>query len=161
MIDRQGEAAAARGDLIATAGYAAARAGWTVFGSEEISRAAAGQTSSRLGVGFEILAAVPVVGVAARGTIVLGKFPEYIKLADDIGAKRFSIPTSVWNRMSASDQWAANQKFLDRAISRGDEVRLSNRVGNVQDVNGAFRQELDYLIANGYRLSSDGTRMIR
>lgn len=137
-----------------------------------------GQPGDGIGAGFEVLAAAPVVGLAARGavaakstatvvgrsargTIVLGKFPDYIKLADDIGANRFSIPTSVWNRMSAADQWAANRKFLDRAISRGDEVRLSNRVGNVQDVNGAFRQELDYLIANGYRLSSDGTRMIR
>lgn len=97
----------------------------------------------------------------AKGTTVLGKFPDYIKLADDLGAKRFNIPTSVWNRMSAAEQWAANQKFLDRAIARGDNILLSNTVRNINDVTGTFRRELDYLIGNGFQLSADGTRLIR
>ncbi len=98
---------------------------------------------------------------AARGTAVLGKFPDYLKRSDELGAKRFNIPTSVWNRMSATEQWAANQKFLDRAIARGDDIVLSNPVRNINDVTGSFRRELDYLIGNGFRLSADGTRLIR
>ncbi|MCL4849642.1 MAG: hypothetical protein KJ066_24085, partial [Acidobacteria bacterium] len=32
---------------------------------------------------------------ASRGTTVLGKFPDYIKLADDLGAKRFNSPSGT------------------------------------------------------------------
>jgi RHS repeat-associated protein len=167
LIDRGGEAAAMRGDRLATAGYALAHAGWTMFGAEDISKRAAGQESSVLGVGLEGIAAVPVVGaivrggVAVRGITVLGKFPDYLTLADELGAKRFNIPTSVWNRMSTAEQWTANRTFLDRAIARGDEIVLSNPVRNINEVSGAFRQELDYLITHGFRLSPDGTRLVK
>lgn len=97
----------------------------------------------------------------AKGMSVLGKYPDYIQLADKLGAKRFSIPPDVWNKMSKAEQWAANQKFLDRMIARGDDIILSNPVKNIDDVSGAFRQELDYLMDQGFRLSRDGTRMVR
>lgn len=63
--------------------------------------------------------------------------------------------------MSKAEQWAANQKFLDRAMARGDDILLSNPVRNINDVSGAFRQELDYLISHGFSLSADGTRLVR
>ncbi len=93
---------------------------------------------------------------AKTGTTVLGKYPDYINLAGELGAKRFNIPISVWNKMTSSEQWAANVKFLDRMITRGDKIVLSNRVIDINKVTGAFRQELDYLISKGYKLSSDG-----
>jgi hypothetical protein len=89
------------------------------------------------------------------------KFPEYRRLADEIGAKRFNIPAGQWNKMSSAEQWAANQKFLDRAIARGDEIILSNPVKKVSDVSGSLRKELDYLSEKGFKLNKDGTRMIR
>ncbi len=98
---------------------------------------------------------------AQQGTTVLGKYPDYINLADDLGAKRFNVPTEVWNRMSKEEQWAANKKFLDRMIARGDDIVLSNPVFDIDDVTGALRRELDYLIEQGFRLGTDGTRMIR
>lgn len=63
--------------------------------------------------------------------------------------------------MSKAEQWTANQKFLDRMIARGDDIVLSNPVKNINDVSGAFRQELNYLIEKGFKLSSDGTKMVR
>ncbi len=63
--------------------------------------------------------------------------------------------------MGKVEQWAANKKFLDRMIKRGDDIILSNPVKNIDDVSGAFRQELDYLIEQGFRLSKDGTKIIR
>ena len=63
--------------------------------------------------------------------------------------------------LSQAFQWAANQKFLDRMIARGDEIILSNPVKNINDVSGTFRSELDYLIGKGLRLSQDGTRLIK
>ena len=82
-------------------------------------------------------------------------------VADELGARRFSIPKEAWNRMSASEQWAANQKFLDRAIARGDEILQSNRVTSIGDVSGSLRKELEYLVQKGFRLSEDGTKMIK
>ncbi len=78
-----------------------------------------------------------------------------------MGAKRFSIPTDVWNKMSKAEQWGANKKFLDRMIKRGDDIVLSNPVKNVKDVSGAFRKELDYLMGQGFKLSDDGARLIK
>ncbi|MCB0753140.1 MAG: RHS repeat-associated core domain-containing protein, partial [Ignavibacteriae bacterium] len=107
------------------------------------------------------LAALVIPGISSKvGKTVLGKFPKYLEMANDLGANKFNIPTDIWNKMTKSEQWAANKKFLDRAISRGDEIILSNPVKNVEDVSGAFRQELDYLIEQGFTISEDGTKML-
>ncbi len=95
------------------------------------------------------------------GQTVLGKYPDYIMLANRLGARRFSIPPQIWNQMSRAEQWAANRRFLDRLIARGDEVVLSNPVHNIGEVTGWFAQELQYLVQHGYRLSGNGTRLIR
>lgn len=100
-------------------------------------------------------------GAAKGGASVLGKYPDYINLAKELGAKRFSIPSNVWNKMSATEQWEANTKFLDRMIMRGDKIILSNPVSDINKVSGAFRKELDYMIRKGYRLNSSGTQLIR
>jgi hypothetical protein len=34
------------------------------------------------------------------GSIVIGKFPAYLKVAKQLGAKRFNIPASFWEKMS-------------------------------------------------------------
>ena len=106
-------------------------------------------------------AARGAANVAAQGKTVLGKFPDYMNLARDLGARRFSIPTNIWNKMTSAEQWAANQKFLDRMIARGDDIILSNPVKSVSDATGWFGRELNYLVEQGFRLSSDGARMIR
>ncbi len=46
-------------------------------------------------------------------------------------------------------------------IARGDDIILSNPVKDINKVTGAFRNELDYLIEKGFKISSDGTRMIK
>jgi hypothetical protein len=97
----------------------------------------------------------------AKGTSVLGKYPDYINVSDELGAKRFSIPTDIWNKMSSTEQWAANEKFLDRMILRGDDIVLSNPVKDINDVTGSFRRELEYLIERGFKLSPDGTKMVK
>jgi hypothetical protein len=84
-----------------------------------------------------------------------------MNMAGELGARRFSIPTNIWNKMTSAEQWAANQKFLDRMIARGDEVILSNPVKSVSEATGWFGRELNYLVEQGFRLSADGTRMIR
>jgi RHS repeat-associated protein len=103
----------------------------------------------------------PVAGLLRAGRTVLGKVGRYEKVADELGANKFKIPDDVWNKMTDKQRIAANFRFLDRMIARGDEVILADPVTDIQAVGGHFRKELDYLIDKGYRLSKDGTRMIR
>jgi hypothetical protein len=93
--------------------------------------------------------------------LVLGRFPAYIDMADELGAHRFAIPTEVWNRMAPGQQWAANQRALDRAIARNAEIRLATPLSEVKDPNSSYARELGYMMTKGYRLSADGARLIR
>ena len=95
------------------------------------------------------------------GVSVLGKYPDYINLAEELGATRFNIPAKIWNKMSLAEQWEANTKFLDRMIIRGDKIILSNPVLDINKISGAYRKELDYMIGKGYRLNSSGTQLIK
>ena len=56
---------------------------------------------------------------------VLGHYPEYVEISDKLNANRFEIPTEIWKKMSPAERWAANKKFLDRMILRGDKIRLA------------------------------------
>ena len=91
---------------------------------------------------------------------VIGKYPNYLKVADQIGAKRFNIPSNVWNKMTEAECWTVNQKFLDRAIAHGGDIMLDKPIKDISSVSGELRKELDYLSHRGYELSRDGSRMI-
>jgi len=93
--------------------------------------------------------------------IVLGTFPDYLKLADELNAKKFNIPKEIWDTMTDAERWSANQKFLDRAIANGSEIILSAPVKNIDDILGTYRKELDYLMSKDYSLNVDGTSMIK
>lgn len=93
------------------------------------------------------------------GSTVLGHHPKYLNLADSLGHRRFDIPTSVWDEMSDAQRWTANQKFLDRTISRGDGIILSTPLDQVR-LGNYFARELEYLSGRGYRPSADGARLI-
>jgi RHS repeat-associated protein len=95
------------------------------------------------------------------GTTVLGKFPEYLQLGKKLNARTFSIPSNIWNGMTSAQQWAANLKFLNRTIARGDKIILSNPVKNINNISGYLRRELDYLLSQGYKLSKDGKELIK
>ena len=98
-------------------------------------------------------------GLATRGTSVLGSYPKYLEKAAELGAERFNIPTSIWNKMSAVEQWAANQRFLDRLIQRGDQVILSTPAAEAR-AGSSFARELEYLQSQGYRLNAEGTALL-
>jgi RHS repeat-associated protein len=117
---------------------------------------AASILSSLIGIGTPI--AGPGTLFEGRGTTVLGHFPQYLQKAEELGARRFNIPTAVWNKMTSSEKWAANQKFLDRIIKRGDEVVLSDRISKVKP-GSALEREIRYLLDKGYRLDSDELRL--
>jgi hypothetical protein len=78
-----------------------------------------------------------------------------------LGANRFEVPDVTWEKMTDAERWIANRQFLDETIARGDKFVLSDQVTNINDISGYFRMELDYLLANGYRLSDDGLSLIK
>jgi hypothetical protein len=61
--------------------------------------------------------------------------------------------------MSDAERWAANQRFLDRAIARGSEIRLASPV-TPSNLTGYYAREIEYLVKQGYRISGDGLRML-
>jgi hypothetical protein len=90
---------------------------------------------------------------------VLGHYPEYVQLSDKMAARRFEIPKEHWKKMSEADRWKANQKFLDRMIRKGDEIILATPASQARS-GSYYARELDYLKSQGYRLNSEGNKML-
>jgi hypothetical protein len=68
----------------------------------------------------------------------------------------------IADTMTSEELWAANQKFLDRVITRGDNVRLSTNAFSQNAKQGKYLQrEIDYLLQHGYRITDDGWWIIK
>jgi hypothetical protein len=80
----------------------------------------------------------------ANDLIVLGHYPEYVNLSQQLNAKRFNIPADIWKKMSDPEKWVANQKFLDRAILRGIDIVLATPLDKVKP-GSYFEREINYL----------------
>jgi hypothetical protein len=92
-------------------------------------------------------------------SIVLGKYPTYVNEGAATGSRTFNVAAEEWNAMTPTQQWAANQAFLDDAISSGSQIRLATAPTKV-NLTGTYAREIDYLTGKGYTISPDGTSMI-
>jgi hypothetical protein len=99
--------------------------------------------------------------VAPTGFTVLGRTPDARRLAEDLGADWERIPQATWDRMSPQAQRAEMLSFLDQGIRRGHDFVLPYPVPTPAEATGPVRQQLEYLISKGYRLSDAGTRLTR
>ncbi len=61
-----------------------------------------------------------------QDVLVLGRYPQYVELADKLGAHRFDLRTEVWERMTETERQAANLRTLDRAIARRARIVLTD-----------------------------------
>ena len=93
------------------------------------------------------------------GVSVLGPYPGYIDLANEMNANFFSIPMDQWNAMTEAELWAANRAFLNGAIARGDTFYLSAPYSTI-DPDSYTAMEISYLESQGYTLSPGGTQLI-
>ena len=86
---------------------------------------------------------------------VLGKYPEYLRQAKQLGANVFNIPMDEWRALgSRSSQWARNAQFLDEAIARGDSFRLATDIwAGLKDKGSFYHDELVYILQKGYELT--------
>jgi hypothetical protein len=143
------------------AGIAGAFKSWlTNFISKEIVAPIEPLVANAAKQGAKEFAEGMAVMARGGGMTVLGHHPEYIDLAAELGARKFNIPTNIWRSMSDAERWVANQKFLDRMILRGDNIRLATPINQVKP--GSFYQkELEYLFEKGYKISSDGLQLYK
>ncbi len=88
--------------------------------------------------------------VANQNTIVLGSFPGYLQLGDQLGATTLNV---------ANWTWALNQAFLDAAIANGSDVILSTNAA-AATAGTVFYQELQYFYAAGYTVGPGGWSLI-
>ncbi len=132
------------------AGIAAAEA--LAPGAENLSTGAAGKI---VGEGVDAVRALN-----KADDVVIGHFPEYLEVANELGAKGFSVPGKIWSKMSEAEKWAANKTFLDRAIKKGAKFILATPMTDIKRGNW-LKREIDYLLEMGYQLSDDGTTLTK
>ena len=91
---------------------------------------------------------------------VIGSFPQYLHRAGELGAKAFSMPPDIWNRMSEAQRWLANKTFLDRGIKEGSQFLLESSK-EVYQYGKYLQMEIQYLLQNGYHFVENGTKLIK
>jgi hypothetical protein len=99
-----------------------------------------------------------VIRPGPKQVTVLGRYPDYINIADDVGGKVFSIDVNLWNSLSEAERWALNQQFLDQCVAKGDYFYLASGWANAG--TGYYWMELNYLFSLGYTLSPNGLWLI-
>ena len=114
--------------------------------------ASRGSTTAVAGSG----AASTSAGVADR---VIGHHPQYLQVAEAIGAKYFNIPSAQWNAMSESARWAANKGFLDQGIKEGAEFVLATRRTDIRS-GSILAREVKYLLEQGYQWAADKLSLV-
>jgi hypothetical protein len=98
-------------------------------------------------------------GAASADGLVLGKYPDYTRLANELGARQFSIPEAAYQAMTTEEQWAANQAVLDQAIADRIPIVLSNPA-TPEFLTGSFGEEIAYLIKQGYEPGPGAMTMV-
>ncbi len=69
------------------------------------------------------------------------------------------MPLKYWP-LDPELAWAANRRFLDRAIARGDEFQLATHVKDA-DPGSFFQLEIDYILGTDlYATADDGMSII-
>ncbi len=96
-----------------------------------------------------------VYTINAPRTSVIGPFPSYVELSNNIDGNYFQIPPKAWDVMTPEQRWFENRVFLDDAIDRGDTFLISGpfRAGSYTE------KEIEYLTSKGYARSSDGSQL--
>jgi len=98
-----------------------------------------------------VAAGITALGGAAVGDVILlGSFADgYVNIGGVVGAAVFSVPSAVWNSMSAAAQWAANQAFLDTSIANNSTILFLSNPNLAAEGSGLYT-EWQYLQSVGY-----------
>lgn len=101
----------------------------------------------------------PAFNVAARRARHTRSGGYYERVARRASANYFTVPARQWQRMTNVERWRANKRFLDRAVERGDRIRLSTRLSGVTRPS-SYAREIAYLQSRGFRVAKGGRYMV-
>ncbi|HEV2991689.1 MAG TPA: RHS repeat-associated core domain-containing protein [Candidatus Angelobacter sp.] len=84
-------------------------------------------------------------GIGTTAAAVLGRYPEYIEEAEEMGARVLNMPGKLWNFLdNLGESWTANRVFLDRLMAKGTDIYLASPLSRATfDTN--YWLELQYL----------------
>lgn len=102
----------------------------------------------------------PMLFKGGTNQTVLGSWPTYLTTAEKMKGQALNMPPEVWEKMSQAERWAANKRFLDKAIYRGDQFFLATDPFFAEPASW-YAKELQYLLANGYVLNDAGNKLIK
>jgi len=98
--------------------------------------------------------------IVTRGKTVIGRYPKNMDLAEKVGGNYLNIPMDEWKAMSGPEKWAKNQKWLDEAIARGDEIIAATPKSSIE-AGTYYDKEINYLTKEkGYTWNNEGTELI-
>lgn len=102
----------------------------------------------------------PATGKSSKPVTVLGHYPEYVELTEQLGAQSMQIPMDRWNAMTPEEQWLTNAGFLDSMARSGNNFRLATPVEKARP-GSYYVRELNHLFGKGYKLSPDGLWLVK
>lgn len=99
-------------------------------------------------------------GECRNPVTVLGHYPEYVELAEQLDAGSMQIPMDQWNAMTEDEQWNTTTTFFDYMMKNDHNFRLATPVEKARP-GSYYIRELNYLFGKGYRLSPDGLWLVK
>lgn len=139
-------------------GGAGAAASATEVVAEESGFAAATFGGARFAAGADGTI-TDALGGAVANAASIGHYPAYVTLAEQTGARVFSISDDAWNAMSSAEQTVRNDRFLERGIAAGMEFRLATPLSQMRP-QSAYENEIAYLLKRGYVFNRTGDALI-
>jgi hypothetical protein len=109
-------------------------------------------------LGAALVVAGYTLATAGLGAAAIGRYG-YVEVAEQMGARYFSVPTSVWDSMTRVQQWEMNKAFLDDMIAQGTRFYLASPLSKAVPPS-FFAEEVKYLIEKGYSVSADGQWLV-
>jgi RHS repeat-associated protein len=95
----------------------------------------------------------PVVGAIARpfrlsGIVVLGHNPEYVRVADKLGAAAFRLPKLIEKLLGPERVWNLNKKFIDfhNALGRRFFEGTPLEKARINNLTSGYIKEIWYLV---------------
>jgi hypothetical protein len=99
-------------------------------------------------------------GISERSVTVLGHYPEYVDLTEQLGVESMQIPMEKWERMNPGRQWRTTVRYLNRQIRNDHHFRLATPIEQARP-GSYYVRELQYLSGKGYQLSPDSLWLVR
>ncbi|MFZ4381675.1 MAG: hypothetical protein ACOYO0_06905, partial [Sandarakinorhabdus sp.] len=83
--------------------------------------------------------------------VVIGHYDHYLRVAHELDAAAFDVPTDQWNALSDDEKWSLNRQFLDWVMEQSAYIVLATDPAFIKRPSWLDR-ELRYLALHGYKI---------